>query len=306
MSAHQTQASDPERPPLQSVLFEDRMVRVGTFRATPGHPDFEDSGPIREHVVVFPRKAVWIEPADSRGFVADTNYVTYYNRGQVYRRGRVDPGGDDSVWIAPAPGLLDTTLADLGLEPRDSGPFAWPHGLADPEAYFLQVALVRYLETSASADPQVIEETVLGVLGRLLLAKAHELGHATPPPPDRQRDLVERTRELVNLRFGERLTISRIGSEVACSPFHLSRLFRSRVGLPIAAYRNQIRLRTALLRLHDAPDLTELALDLGYSSHSHFTAAFSDVFEVPPSRARRDWSRKRLKRLLHRLDPECR
>ena len=33
--------------------------------------------------------------------------------------------------------------------------------------------------------------------------------------------------------------------------------------------------------------LTELALDLGFSSHSHLTAAFHREFGVPPSEARR-------------------
>ena len=34
-------------------------------------------------------------------------------------------------------------------------------------------------------------------------------------------------------------------------------------------------------------DLSRLALDLGYSSHSHFTAAFRRSFDVPPSAARK-------------------
>jgi AraC-like DNA-binding protein len=33
--------------------------------------------------------------------------------------------------------------------------------------------------------------------------------------------------------------------------------------------------------------LTEVALDLGYSSHSHFSAAFRALFGVTPSSVRR-------------------
>ena len=37
-----------------------------------------------------------------------------------------------------------------------------------------------------------------------------------------------------------------------------------------------------------APDLTSLALDLGYADHSHFTNAFRQEWGVPPSRFRED------------------
>jgi AraC-like DNA-binding protein len=52
--------------------------------------------------------------------------------------------------------------------------------------------------------------------------------------------------------------------------------------------RNELRLRCALERLErDDCDLTRLALDLGYSSHSHFTSSFRVLFGVPPSAIRR-------------------
>jgi len=46
-------------------------------------------------------------------------------------------------------------------------------------------------------------------------------------------------------------------------------------------------------RLEHGADLTEAALDAGFSSHSHFTAAFTAEFGVPPSRAMAGRPRKR-------------
>ena len=54
--------------------------------------------------------------------------------------------------------------------------------------------------------------------------------------------------------------------------------------MTITRYRHALRLRIALDRLPDCDDLTDLALDLGYSSHSHFTRAFRDHFGIPHSR----------------------
>jgi len=54
------------------------------------------------------------------------------------------------------------------------------------------------------------------------------------------------------------------------------------------AYRNQLRLRAALESLAERhADLTGIALDLGFSSHSHFTETFRRTFGRTPSSVRR-------------------
>ena len=69
--------------------------------------------------------------------------------------------------------------------------------------------------------------------------------------------------------------------------FHLCRCFRAGTGLTLHEYRTQLRLRGALEALESGDcDLTRLALDTGFSSHSHFTAAFRRVFDATPSRVR--------------------
>ncbi len=71
------------------------------------------------------------------------------------------------------------------------------------------------------------------------------------------------------------------------SPFHLAHGFRARTGLGLHAYRTHLRLRAALERIADpALPLTELALDLGFASHSHFTDTFRRTFGRPPSAVR--------------------
>ena len=52
------------------------------------------------------------------------------------------------------------------------------------------------------------------------------------------------------------------------------------------ADEERIRLRMALELLRSRRGLTEIALDLGYTSHSHFTAAFRNYFGITPSRYR--------------------
>jgi AraC-like DNA-binding protein len=75
---------------------------------------------------------------------------------------------------------------------------------------------------------------------------------------------------------------------VGASPFHLSRIFTAEVGVPIHRYLVRLRLRLALELMSQRPrDLSWVALEAGFASHSHFTAAFRAEYGVPPSEVAR-------------------
>jgi AraC-like DNA-binding protein len=73
---------------------------------------------------------------------------------------------------------------------------------------------------------------------------------------------------------------------VGASPAYLTDVFRRIEGVPLHRYLTQLRLARALVELPHASDLTTLAIDLGFSSHSHFTAVFRRAFGCTPSRFR--------------------
>ena len=82
-------------------------------------------------------------------------------------------------------------------------------------------------------------------------------------------------------------SLDRIAATLHVSPYHLARLFREQTGYTVHGFRNQVRLRSALDRVRDpGTDLSSLAADLGFSSHSHFTKAFRAAFGVTPSALR--------------------
>ena len=105
------------------------------------------------------------------------------------------------------------------------------------------------------------------------------LGH--PPRPSRAR----RRKQIVLARcWREKLTLDQLARAVFSTPFHLARVFRRETGLGLHQYQTNLRLRHALERLAEdvTADLTMLALELGFSSHAHFTAAFRRAFQVVP------------------------
>ena len=115
------------------------------------------------------------------------------------------------------------------------------------------------------------------------------------------REIVDQTKELLAARFRERLTMGEIAGAIGVSRFHLSRVFRSSTGFSLHGYRNQLRLRAALERIADSQArLPALASELGFSSHSHFTAAFRESFGVAPSELRGRVGRAMLQSVLGR------
>jgi AraC family transcriptional regulator len=218
--------------------------------------------------------------------------VTYYNKGQRYRRHRLSKAGDHGEWYAVAPEAIADTLAahDPAVVDRLDVPFQFTHGPSDADSYLRQRLLFEHVSQETVPDQLYVEEGVLSVLGEVTrLAYQREGRRAVPVRPRRSEvDAVEAARDVIAGRYRENLSLLQIAREVGASVFHLSRVFHARTGFSLHAYRNQLRLRAALERLGERDaDLTGIALDLGFSSHSHFTETFRRSFGRPPSSVRR-------------------
>jgi AraC family transcriptional regulator len=276
---------------LDVVVFESPLVRIGRWRCPADHPQFVDSGPTSEAFFVFPREGVWIAHDGREPFVADANTVTYYNEGQTFRRRKLSARGDQCEWFALAPEAIAGTLS--AYEPaavdRPAAPFPFTHGPSDPESYLRQRMVFQHVSNESSPDCLFVEEAVLSILSDVTrLAYAHEAPRAGPRRrPRRDVDLTEAARDVIARRFTDNLSLSEIAREVGSSVFHLARIFKVRTGFTLHAYRNQLRLRAALDRLREPGiDLIDIALDLGFSSHSHFTETFRRNFGKTPSAVR--------------------
>ena len=78
-------------------------------------------------------------------------------------------------------------------------------------------------------------------------------------------------------------TLEDIGRAVGCSAFHLSRTFSASTGMTIPQCLRQLRLERAAELLKSGKfNVTETALEVGYSSLSHFSHAFHETFGCCP------------------------
>jgi AraC-like DNA-binding protein len=82
-------------------------------------------------------------------------------------------------------------------------------------------------------------------------------------------------------------SLTSIAAQLDISPAYLTDHFRRHEGISIARYQRRLRLSRALLDLPHTEDIAALALDLGFSSHAHFSTAFLATYGETPSTYRR-------------------
>ncbi len=94
---------------------------------------------------------------------------------------------------------------------------------------------------------------------------------------------VEKVITLLRENLASPPTLEEIGRAVGCSQFHLSRTFSAETRLTIPQYTRQLRMERAAELLRSGKfNVTEAALEVGYSSLSHFSQAFHETHGCCP------------------------
>jgi AraC-like DNA-binding protein len=228
--------------------------------------------------LVFPYRGVYMRHVGRDQAVADANHVLFFNAGQGYQISHPIAGGDASLSLA----LSESVLRELA--PRsllnDGGKlgFRRQHQRIDPRAQAL-VALLRHGLDNGIIEPLEAESLVLTLVCRSLGPRtSHEPGatHA-------RRRLADRVKVLLASDLSRRWTLAEIAAEIRGSPVYLTQVFRQTEGIPLYRYHLRLRLARALDLIAGCDDLSALAAELGFSSHSHFTAAFRQAYGRSPT-----------------------
>jgi AraC family transcriptional regulator len=275
------------RQEFDRIVFESSLVRIGAFRCHPEHPSFQDSGPAQNYCFVFPRTAVEIQHEHEPAFVANPNVVTFYNSGQAYERSAISPEGDHCDWFGVESELVREVIraVDDRVDERSEQPFLMTRGWTDAPTYLRQRRLFVQVASGEEIEPLAVEETVIELLDRVVRF-AYRSARTSPPSPvsSRQRATIHDVETILSRGPEEHVTLSGIAREVGLSAYHVCRLFHRVTGTKLHQYRLRLRLRAALTEVvESARPLTDIALDEGFSSHSHFTDSFHHEFGATPS-----------------------
>ena len=194
-------------------------------------------------------------------------------RRRIYEKRPASVQGESSDWVWLGPGLVDwLDVATPGW--RDPG--RWVLRLP-PDVLLAQ----RLLVTRAMKGAPAIE---LDALALSLVTSLFQVGH----PSAGGHRLSDRARRYILDHCEEALDLSAMGDHLGVSAAHLCVVFKRDNGITIGQFTRFVRLCQALELLEvGSRNLTDIAVRLGFSSHSHFSAQFRRAFGCTPREARR-------------------
>lgn len=263
------------------LLHDGPALRVGRVVARPPcrRPTEIEAAPV--HVLALPLTGVFARHgAECGDTFATPAHAVVFPAGRGYRMSLPGDVGDDVLTLQWSPAALDAAMPGALL--RES------HAVLGPGA-LLRRALLSHRLAREECDAVEAEEHALALLEASL-----PRGAARGRPRDgggRQR--IGRVKEAIALAPEHRWTLGELASHAALSPYHLAHLFRREAGMPVHAYVTRARLARSLdAVLEGEHGMARIALDCGFSSHSHFTARFHAAFGTTPARLRSAASRR--------------
>jgi AraC family transcriptional regulator len=181
---------------------------------------------------------------------------------------------------------------DIGpiLESDEVDPLTSLSSLLVPDDSELRWCMAR-LSSRPAADGDHEEAA------RRLLLRLHRLGGGRGPEWRRDSSAFDRSTLLllvdaIDAHLQHPPTLPGMAMLTALSPSHFARKFRLSTGLSLRRFINRRRISASipLLQARSLP-LAAIALDLGFSSQSHFTRLFSDLTGMTPAKYRKQFRR---------------
>lgn len=257
------------------------VLATGWFEVAPDRA--LSFGPFDFDVLVFPAGPVTVEPDGGPSELLDPNLAVFCRRGTT------------CWWAVPGRGTVRCGLLSLpalrDAAPRSLVTGALPGVALDPMTAWTFPATVYLAQKRITADvpwrspspiPHASERPVTTLRWFRVMAWGGD---------GRRRGgsrLVRQLRRHLSQHLGAGERLSEIAESLGYSEGHLSRCFKEELGVTIHAYRHELRMRVALdLLPFRSGELSDLAVELGYASHSHFTARFLRTFGVTPSSCRK-------------------
>jgi AraC family transcriptional regulator len=225
-----------------------------------------------------------------REVLIDPNHATLFARDRPYRISNPGGMGDECLTLVFAPDALARLLCDtVAADSLASAPLA-PHCLLPPAALLGRALFHRRL-LRGDIDALEVEETGLALWAAALRAACTEPRRAARAARSdtavRRRRQVETVKQAICTQPQEAWSLASLAALAHTSPYQLTRVFRDDVGVPVHRYLVRVRLARALEAVvGGGADLTALAMDNGFASHSHFSSSFRALFGIAPSALR--------------------
>lgn len=269
----------PADRPSRTTVLESSLGRVEHLRSGHG-PEASGEGFSLDFQVCLPTRGLFVWHVEGDEVVGDPNHALFVTARERYRLSQPVGGGYAELIITPDAELLAET-AGTPVDRLSRHPlFRVRSARVGPAVQHLGASLLRR-SLNGHHDDLGDEEAMVA----LLRSTYRTAGPAVRPGGPTGR-LIRRTKEHLEGHLASHLSLADVAQTVGASPAYLTTVFRRFEGVSLHKYVTQLRLARSLTELPHTTDLTTLAVDLGFSSHSHFACAFRKAFYMTPSEFR--------------------
>ena len=271
---------------VRRLLFESEPIRIGSFAVDPVSDACGDVERQDSNVMVLPFAGLFAKhEAPGRHVVGTPSHAVFIAADTPYRLSFPGSIGDRAIVLR-----FDDTLVP---EEINRGPSETPgsHGMLSADAMMRRDLLRRRLADPVGNSLE-IEALALELLN-LCFGVLRRESSSRPATRERRARAVERVKEAVAVAPAQGWSVASLARIANLSPFHLCYVFRELTGVSIYDYVLRERLAQALKAVLDGRDITAIALEAGFASHSHFTARFKRFFGSTPSALRERMGVKR-------------
>lgn len=233
------------------------------------------------------RVARWIRRGHEVQWTATTGAVHFVPADEEYQTCvmKSDAGCDlYSFWIPRE------QLASWAASEGTDGPVEWKRIAVDDDPVLRPCMNRLARDAMAGWDADALRDDELA---RQLLLRIARLNGGEPPDWERDTGVFDAPtlRDLV-VYIDEHLrnppALGGMAAIVGLSPSHFAKKFRKSMGLSLHRFFNLRRVQAALEVLKDdSKPLAHVALDIGFSSQSHFTRTFNGLTGMTPGKYRR-------------------
>jgi AraC-like DNA-binding protein len=225
-----------------------------------------------EYQVVLPYAGAFEWHVGAKCVLLDGTRVLFVSAGEDYADRHVASCGHDSIIITPRLSMLHELCRPA--VPSRHRAFQRVAGLTTPRMSLRSHRLLR-LEASGN-DPLASDELMIALLNEAL-GPTQKITEASPLR------VVDAAKQFLHAHLCEAISLNEIAQAVEVSAAYLTDAFTRSEGMSLGRYRMRLRLNRALVDLPRCKDITGLALDLGFSSHAHFSDAFRSLYGLSPS-----------------------
>lgn len=146
------------------------------------------------------------------------------------------------------------------------------------------ITLLREPSVLHAAKPLWYQAKALELVADFFFAAAPEQEFFCERHKRITHERVARAMGILQSNLAEPPDLEELGRKVGCSPFYLSRTFSAETGMTIPQYLRKARMEHAAeLLLRGEHNVTEAAMEVGYSSLSHFSQAFCQTMGCCPN-----------------------